>query len=191
MKNRSLLVLCSVASLSVATSACTYDDGMHGSCAGPNCYPTEQPGEVQKSSIDTGATLADIVPGQGAGTFVEYETGGKWHVFTACDTAISGLPCRWDIIVSVGAGAELTDFQPEELESADYLDWRTKKGVRMVAENSLDFDGFTLEATPEATLRVDVYLDDAPAPAYLYWVGSGGLHQGAPSNPLDLTPSTP
>ncbi len=170
-------------------AGCMYDNGHHEDCMGPYCQAP--PVDVQEATIDTGATLADIEPGQGAGAFVEYQADGKWHVFTACDTSVSTYDCRWDIIVSVGSGASIKDFAEEGLESADYLDWYDSKSVRLVAENTVDFDGFTFEATAGTTVRVDVFLDDRAAPQYLFWVGDGGLHQGAPSNPMDLTPSSP
>lgn len=191
MHVRSHFAIGSLALLSLALGGCMYDRGHHDDCYGPNCDPSYPPTSAAKATIDTGATLADIDPGQGAGAFVEYQTGGKWRVFTACDTEVSKLSCRWDIIVSVGSSSELIEFTAEELESSDYLDWRDSRSVRMVATNTLDFDGFTFDVTPGATVRVDVYLDDAPAPAYIYWVGEGGLHQGAPTNPIDFTPSEP
>jgi hypothetical protein len=61
----------------------------------------------------------------------------------------------------------------------------------MVSDTSYDFDGFFVNATPGATLRIDVFLDGAPAPRFIYWVGDGGLHSGAPENPIDLIPSEP
>jgi hypothetical protein len=189
--NRSLTSLGIVAALGLGLAGCTYDSGHSHECVGPACSGATPPVTVADSTIDTGATLAEIDPGQGAGAFVEYQAGGKWRVFTACDTAISGYECRWDIIVAVGSSATLSGFQAEGLESSDYLAWRGSQGVRMVATNTLDFDGFTFDVTPGATARVDVYLDDAPAPEYIYWVGDGGLHQGAPTNPIDLTPSAP
>lgn len=177
----------------VSLGACFHDRGhRYDDCVGSGCSsygPT--PVEVADSVIDTGATLSEIDPGQGAGAFVEYQAGGHWRVFTACDTEVSGYDCRWDIIVSVAAGDDLIDFAEEELEGSDYLGWRDSRSVRMVSVNTNDFDGFTFDATPGATVRVDVYLDDAPAPSYIYWVGGGGLHQGSPTNPLDLTPSDP
>lgn len=191
MHVRSHFAIGSVALLSLVLGGCMYDHGHRDDCYGPSCDPYYPPTNVAKATIDTGATLADIDPGQGAGAFVEYQTGGKWRVFTACDTEVSKLSCRWDIIVSVGSGSQLIDFAAEELESSDYLDWRDSRSARMVATNTLDFDGFTFDVTPGATVRVDVYLDDAPAPAYIYWVGEGGLQQGAPTNPIDLTPSAP
>ncbi|MCC6662717.1 MAG: hypothetical protein IT375_03190 [Polyangiaceae bacterium] len=177
--------------LALSLSGCMVDHDGHEDCVGPTCNSYIPPDDAAESTIDTGATLAEIEPGQGAGAFVEYAEGGKWRVFTSCDTAVTGYDCPWDIIVAVDEKSELIDFAAEGLEASDYVDWRTSSGVRMVAKNSMDLDGFTFETTPGATVRVDVYLDDAPAPAYIYWVGDGGLHQGSPTNPIDLTPSAP
>lgn len=192
MPVRPFLAFGSLALVALALGGCMYDHGHRydDGCVGANCggYP---PKDVAEATIDTGATLTDIEPGQGAGAFVEYQAGGKWRVFTACDTDVSKYDCRWDIIVSVGAGDDISDFAAEELEDSDYLEWQDSRSVRLVAVNTVDFDGFTFDATPGASVRVDVYLDDSPAPAYVYWVGDGGLHQGAPTNPIDLTPSAP
>ena len=176
--------------LAVALSGCMYDRGHHGDCMGAACDPVGPgPTQVAEASIDTGATLSEIEPGQGAGAFVEYQSGGQWRVYTACDTDVSKLSCEWDIIVSAAPGADLVDFAAEELESSDQLFREDSRSVHLIATSTTDFDGFRFEATPGATVRVDVYLDGAPAPAYIYWVGDGGLHQGAPTNPIDLTPS--
>jgi hypothetical protein len=172
---------------------CTYDDGhMHGSCVDQGTCPGDNtPDPIAESTIDTGATLADIEAGGGAGAFVEYEAGGKWHVFTTCDTKLSGYSCTWDIIVAVSSANEMSNYEAEDLESDDYLDWYGKRAVRFVGDVTDDFDGFLVDATPGATLSVDVYLDGDPAPRYIYWVGAGGLHQGSPTNPIKLTPTDP
>ena len=52
-------------------------------------------------------------------------------------------------------------------------------------------DGFFVDTNPGLTLRIDVVLDGRPDRRYIYWVGEGGVHKGAPSNTLDLTPSAP
>jgi hypothetical protein len=179
--------------LALAASACTYDDGTHnhGSCVDLGNCPGDLPPDIAQSTIDTGATLADIQAGEGAGAFVEYQAGGKWHVFTACDTKLSGYSCTWDIIVSTDKSADITTFEEETLESDDYLDWYDTRAVRLVGHVTDDFDGFFVDVTPGATLTVDVYLDGDPSPRYIYWVGGGGLHQGSPTNPIDLTPTSP
>ncbi len=176
-----------LASLFLATNACTYSEDRRDDDYVP---PVEQPNEDPISAtIDTGATLAEIEPGRGAGAFVEYSSGGRWRIFTACDTELSGYGCTWDIIVSVDPDNSIDDFDGDQLEQSDYIDWNDAHGVRLVTSTTYDFDGFFVDATPGAPLRVDVYLDDQPAPRYIYWVGDGALHRGAPENPIDLIPS--
>jgi hypothetical protein len=38
--------------------------------------------------VDPNQTLS-AAPGQGAGVFIEYKTGGHWHVWWTCDTALT------------------------------------------------------------------------------------------------------
>ena len=188
-----LACIASLVSLVSLTSACTYEDGRHrhgcidyGSC--PENNPPET--DVADGVIDTGSDIS-VNPGSGAGAFIEYDAGGGWHVYTTCDTAKSDVSCLWDIIVSTERSDDLLSFDPESLGEADSLDWYTSRGVRLVAETTTDVKGLFLEAAPGATVRVDVYLDDAPAPEFIYWIGGGGLHQGSPTNPIDLTPTSP
>jgi hypothetical protein len=189
MQRRKLALLLPLA---LMLGACTYQtddgyDGYGGYCGGP------PPQSAPQSDIDTGATVGEVTPGQGAGAFVEYKAGGQWHVYTTCDTALpnSEGPCDWDIIVSGQDTDTIQSYQPDQLESGDALGWDACGSVHLVAEDTDDFDGFFFNATPGATIRVDVYLDGGPAPTYIYWVGDGGLHNGAPSNPIDLTPTSP
>lgn len=180
MQLRNLLV---IVPLVVMLGGCTYNS---------NTQPYDIGGgktkSVPQSKIDTGATMTGIDPGQGAGTFIEYSTGGDWHLYTACDTAVSGTSCDWDIIVRSNS---LTDFQPDRLEGRDWVDWYDQNAIELVATTHNDFDGVYFQTDPGAVTRFDVYLDGGPAPAYIYWVGNGGMHRGAPDNPIDLTPTDP
>jgi len=60
-----------------------------------------------------------------------------------------------------------------------------------VADTDSGTDGATIETTPGAILRVDLLLDGKAEPRFIYWFGDGVLHQGAPTNPIDLEPNTP
>ncbi len=185
MKNRVAILLLPLA---LSAAGCTY--GHHDDHEHMDPPVNSPPKDIASSTIDTGATLAAIDPGQGAGAFVEYQAGGTWRVFTACDSAVSGFACRWDIIVSPLSGA-LTDLTADNLEGSDTLGRYGQKSARFLATTDYDLDGFFVTADPGAKLRVDVFLDDQPAPRFIYWVGDGGLHAGSPTNPLDLTPSAP
>jgi hypothetical protein len=147
--------------------------------------------DVVTAKIDTGETLTTD-KGKGAGVFIEYAEGGRWHVFTSCDYDLYGEECQWDVLASVGSGGQITNAEIESAESADgdklYSD---STSVNLVVSTASDFDGMTFSTQPGATVRIDVLLGGAADARYIYWVGDGGLHTGAPSNPIDLKPSTP
>jgi hypothetical protein len=164
------------------------DEDMHddGAAGGSDDDATGIP----ESRIDTDATLTDISPGEGAGVFVEYQTGGTWRIRTSCDTRVSGASCVWDIIVTPINGTVNT-FVGEELESSDWLGRERFDGVRLISFTDFSIDGVSIQATESVPVRLDVYLDGQPANRYIYWVGDGGLHRGAPDNPIDLLPTAP
>ncbi len=175
--------------LAASLFGCRYEEHPHEHSDPPIGNPPKT--DVALSTIDTGATLSAIEPGRGVGVFVEYETGGNWKITTACDTEISDLACEFDIIVGTEQSEDLLDFEADGLESGDYLDWEASNAVRMVNDNAFGLDGMRVHTAAGVTLRVDVYLDGRPEPRYIYWVGNGGLHRGAPTNPIDLSPSAP
>lgn len=159
----------------------SYDD-YHG---GPS---TPAPsGTVEEAIIDADRLL-DIEPGAGAGAFFEYESGGTYHVTTSCDAA--GSPaCIWDILITPLDAAPIYAFAPFDLESDDSLAFGNGNQLQLVAYTGQDFDGFSFQTDPGAPIQIDALLDDGAANRYLFWVGDGALHNGAPSNPLNLVPS--
>src|SRR5579872_4762858 len=52
--------------------------------------------------VDTGQTLS-APAGQGVGVFIEYQTGGHWHLAWTCDTELTGRDCPFVIAVSVAS----------------------------------------------------------------------------------------
>src|SRR5215203_6098012 len=77
--------------------ACGYGD--HTSHQGDSwdAYSRNPPaqGDIEEAVIDTDELL-DVDPGVGAGAFIEYETGGTYHVTTSCDVG-QGADCYWDL----------------------------------------------------------------------------------------------
>ena len=59
----------------------------------------------------------------------------------------------------------------------------------MFTETAYGVDGFTLYAEPGVVVRFEVYLDGCSANRYVYWVGEGAAHAGAPTNPIELVPA--
>jgi hypothetical protein len=146
-------------------------------------------GRIEEATIDTGETL-EIDPGVGAGAFLEYEEGGVYRLTTACDTETYGYDCPWDVVLTALDGAVIA-IEPYDLESEDSLAFIEGDSVRLVSVTGTDLDGFTLLTDPGTAVRFDAFLDGACANRYMFWVGDGALHNGAPSNPVDIVPSAP
>jgi hypothetical protein len=185
--------------LLILSTACTYDNGDArripdglppggggGTGGGGDCGPEEP---VQ-TSIDTDAQI-ETTPGEGAGVFVEYAKGGHWVLRTTCDTLKNAPPCAWDIIVTPEDGRSISNVKPEDLEATDsakpYPEF--PRSYQFIAETEGDIDGITFDTEPQTAVQVDVFLDGACALPYVFWVGDGALHTGAPSNPIVLIPT--
>jgi hypothetical protein len=132
----------------------------------------------------------ETVPGEGIGVFIEVEQGGRWHVSTACDTKLSGLPCYFNVIAILPEGVTYGDVQEWSLESGDRI-IKYEDGLELVTTTERDLDGMSFDVPAGEVVRFEVYLDDVADARYVYWVGGGAIHHGAPSNPIDLKPSEP
>lgn len=172
-------------------AACGYgnSNGHHDHYGPTGDYSSGQQacGTVEEAVIDADETL-DVDAGDGAGVFVEYESGGTYHVTTSCDAAESG-ECYWDLLLTPLDGSPASSLSPFDLESDDSLSLEQGNSVRLVAYTGTDFDGFSFQTDPGAAIELDALLDNACGNRYLFWVGDGALHSGAPSNPIDLVPS--
>ncbi len=162
--------------------------GAAGGTSGPvHCGPATP---VQ-TWIDVDAQI-ETQPGEGVGVFIEYAKGGHWVLRTTCDTLKSNTPCAWDIIVTPEDGRSISNVQPEGLESgtdsvSTYPEY--PRSYQLLAETRGDFDGFSFDTEPQSGISFDVFLDGACALPFIFWVGDGALHEGSPSNPLELVPT--
>jgi hypothetical protein len=184
-------ILTLAASIGLGGAGCIFVDNDDGD--GGEVTPVEDPPKAdtpQQVIIDADETMTTS-PGDGVGLFIEYATGGHWHIYTACDTNDSGYPCAFDVIVSgVDPATEILNVKPENLTGEkDVIQLEGTRAVHLYTETSDGLNGMTFDAAPGAMLEVDTYLDDAPGEHFVYWIGGGVLHAGAPTNPLDLQPS--
>src|SRR5690242_19751558 len=85
--------------------------------------------------IDTDATLVSK-PGDGVGVFVEYASGGRWNVFTTCDTNISGAPCTFDVLISSEPGVVLANVRGTDLDDADRIQLESDGSIRFMTRTS-------------------------------------------------------
>ncbi len=185
-----------VASLTGFLSSCMVES--HESCHGSGCgysVPVTvvgcsglapQTSSQVTASIDIGQPL-DATPGRGAGVFVEYTEGGRWHLFTACDTAISGADCIFNVLVSVKDGQSPSEVKTQGLGPDDTL-CTYSGGFELAVATSTGLDGVTFQTAPNTTVYFEVFAGGVSDPRYLYWIGDGAVQAGAPSNPMGLEP---
>jgi hypothetical protein len=142
-------------------------------------------------NIDTDVAL-DSKLGDGVGVFVEYYLGGRYRIWTTCDTNFSGVTCPFDIYTSVDTASIIDATTEENLEGYDSITVKPNQGtVDLHFETDGDYDAATIDVTPGAILRVEAYVDGQPDSRFVYWFGNGVLHEGAPTNPVDFSPSKP
>lgn len=147
------------------------------------------PTDVKERTIETGQRIT-ATPGIGAGLFVEYESGGRWRVFTACDTETSGFPCTWDVVASVAADDHLELVETIDLETEDLVEEVAPGALRLQTSTALGFDGLLAAAPPGSPIRVDALLDGREVPELISWIHAGTV-QRARANPVDLHPTEP
>ena len=120
-------------------------------------------------AIDADRPLT-TTPGAGAGVFVEYASGGRWHVFTTCDT---NLPphgrCAFEVYVRTADGSRLLGVTGDSLEASDAVDRVDADGADLASDVAADFDGMWIDATPGAVLRVAAWVGSACDGHYTYW----------------------
>jgi hypothetical protein len=142
-------------------------------------------------NIDSDVAL-DAKPGDGVGVFVEYYAGGTYRIWTTCDTNFSGATCPFDIFTSVDTSSSIIAITEENLEKFDSITVQQTQGtVDLHFETDSDYDAIEIDVTPGAILRVEALIDGTSDPRFVYWFGNGVLHEGAPTSPVDLSPSKP
>jgi len=174
---------------STTTGCIIVDDDDDGTVIIDDSNPT--PEQPMLMSIETDVAL-DAVPGDGVGVFVEYYAGGVYRVWTTCDTNYSGSVCPMDIFMSVDVDSRIDAITTDDLEGADLVNINEAAGtVDMHVDTSVDYDAIEISTTPGAVLRLEVLIDGVPQPRFVYWFGNGVLHNGAPTSPVDLVPTSP
>lgn len=155
--------------------------------------------EIAELTIDAGATLA-LDPGRGIGVAVQYAGEGAWSLTSTCDTSVSGASCLFDVVATTLEDATIWSFDGRGLEADDVLWQPDPYSVQLELLTEADEDVAIFSTAPGVAVRVSVLLYDpvfdspfdwSDDPRILSWVGGGAVHQGAPTNPVDLRPDRP
>jgi hypothetical protein len=144
--------------------------------------------------VDPNETM-NAAPGEGVGVFVEYKTGGHWHIWWTCDTNKTGQSCAFDNTVTASTGA-IANVQGGVLSGGPNAGGTPTLEDQTTTTTGIDemtFDTpFTAGQTPIITL--DAKVDGVESGQYLFFVQNGqinGGYKGLLTDPLELEPSTP
>lgn len=154
------------------------------------------PGPAAARAFIEADELLEAPPGEGAGVFVEYESGGRWHVWATCDTHLTGRACHFDILARAANGS-IRNVAGDALSRRDSLIQDCADTVQLFLTSRADISGMFFEAQPGTTVVFDVLVDGVPYPELVYWYGSfretdeSDVRYGAPGNPIALTPLQP
>jgi hypothetical protein len=140
-------------------------------------------------TVATGLQI-DTVPGDGAGVFVEYAGGGQWRVFVSCDTNVTGLGCSYDLyFAALGGSVWQIGADPKDVGDSTYRSTGSMAEAHFFT--TVEIDGVSMLLDAGAGLQIEAYLDGQRDPRLFYWNDPGVLRQGAPTNPVAFTPTTP
>lgn len=179
------------AGFAVAVTGCFISDNNATEQAPLPTVPAPTLDTPKQVAITPDKTL-NADPGVGVGIFVEYATGGHWHVWTTCDTKKSQVACDFEVFAIPEKGAKISNVQgAETLESGDVAEELTDGSAHLSASTSTELDGMKFDATPGAVVELEVYFDGVPDSRVVFWYGNETLHTGAPTDPVDFLPEAP
>jgi hypothetical protein len=202
--------LVAVACLPFAVFACVYDDEPPRRLApeqpeGNGAYqpappatgggqtPSDPPASTTPMlvEVDTDQTMtAD--PGEGVGVFVEYATGGKWHIWWTCDTALTNQACDFSLSAAADTG-EITGLDTTALAGGfATLATPSRVDASVVTRNEVHAIRFATD--PGAVITLEASLAGQKDGSFLFFVQDGkvnGGFQGKVTNPLKLKGKTP
>ncbi len=162
-----------------------YGNGYGSALSIPAC-PSGAP-SAAGVSIDTDALLTTAV-GEGTGVFVEYLSGGHWHIWTSCDTIVTGSGCFYDVTAEA-IGGTVSNVRGQDLETNDVAGSACAPAAYLSVSTGSNVDGMFFDAPAGMPVRVTAALGGALYPDLIYWVSGGVARSDAHANPLDLTPT--
>jgi hypothetical protein len=166
--------------------------GPPASTSSNNGAPSEHP---ILAIVDTNQTMT-AAPGQGAGVFAEYDSGGQWNVFWMCGPLEDGgdAPCPFDVKISVGSGTIATPAT-QGFQTTDTL---TVSSTQIEAVTSTSVtqgqEGVTFTTTPGATITLSASIAGQYDGEYVFFVEGGKVDDGftgTVTDPIMLQGSKP
>ena len=189
-----LLSLGALGSFAFGATGCTIDDTnspprtqQTGVTPSPDPGPTPAPTPAADAGVDP--LVVEVDPdrtmkaegGQGVGVFVEYASGGKWHLFWTCDTALSGQSCEFLLRVTATTGT-LT-VQDKNVDPAASFEFESLTKTEV---NETYFD-----AKAGSDVQIEAIIGGEHSSRFFFFVQNGavnGDYTGILTDPLIFRP---
>jgi hypothetical protein len=153
--------------------------------------PSAEPTAPMLVDVDPGATMT-ATPGDGVGVFIEYATGGHWHLWWTCDTNRTSQSCAFDVKVTPSTGA-IANATSDQFATTDALD-ASSTALEATTSTTTTAQGIHFDTTPGVTITLTASVGGLENGAFLFFVQDGqidGDFTGQLTDPLMLKGSTP
>jgi hypothetical protein len=191
--------------LAAAVAACTVSTSDAGNWTDNGSGPPPTP--IVDAAVPPVTLLATVdpnvimnaQPGQGIGVFTEYDTGGHWHVWWTCDTALTQESCVFDVTISVATGA-IDHASAVQFSAADTLTTPSTPAagaagaIEAQTTTTLSTPGIFFDTDPGATITLSATIGGIYSGQFLFWVQGGKINDGytgTVSDPLMLKGASP
>jgi hypothetical protein len=141
--------------------------------------------------VDSDQTM-NANPGEGVGVFVEYRSGGHWHLWWTCDTNRTKQACEFSVSAQAQSGA-ITGLDATEL-TGGFVTSSTPSRVEAKSTTTTEVHGVRFDTAPGAILTVEAAVGALKDGAFLFFVQDGtvnGGFEGKLTNPLQLQGTVP
>jgi hypothetical protein len=202
---RVLLAASSFVAFGVLASGCVIEEHHHGGPGRVIVPPTNVPPisvppipdcPVESTSADNAAIDVndangiDSPPGEGAGVLVDYDAGGHWHIWSVCDTSLSGIACGFSVTALALGGNAVTNVTGDDLEAGERAGTTCAGSAFYTGSTDFGVDGMRFDTAPGAAVQVEAALDGTVFPDVIFFAQTGTAVTSA-TNPLTLTPASP
>jgi hypothetical protein len=131
--------------------------------------------------------------GGGVGVFVEYKTGGHWHVYWTCDTNVN--PSSSSCAVGIHATANTGTIDNLKAEGAATPAASGPGAVDVQATVATDVQGMTFDTLPGAVIAIDATVEGTRDGHFFFFVQNGVVDGSTDpsklSDPMLFHPTSP
>ena len=146
------------------------------------------------AEVETNATMQPV-PGRQNGVFIEYASGGRWHLQWTCDVATTSEGCV--LGVQAQTSEAVTDVDSSTFPAGTDVE-TSSNGVQVVTTTSSEIHELSFTTKPGAEVMVNVFdltsSHKTPHETLIFLMQGGktnGGFTGKLSNPLRVKPTAP